>query len=256
MSLMSLAIAVVEHAPCLDAVTKAGVSFLGGRSRRQLAASPEAEKEGCLVGAHSIIERGWGYPSLRMTARLPNSRITAVSNSQSLRVFRKDKAPACGPGNLTIVNDGMSVFDAGQRFGRIVSVESFEHMSNWRALLARTRRWLIRDGRLFLHVFTQHAHFYCFDQAEEADWIARHFFTGGIMPAHFLPHRFASLYEVEQEWRWSGEISAVLDRVYGTAEALWRRYWRLFFLAKPSLFGHAGGLEWGVGHYRLAPAAS
>jgi hypothetical protein len=196
MSLMSLAIAVavVDHAPCPDSATKVGVSFLGGRSRRQLAASPVAEKEGCLVRAHSMIERALGSLSLRMTARLPNSRIAAVSNSQSLRIFRKDKAPACGPGNLTIVNDSMSVFDAGQRFRRIVSVESFEHMPNWRALLARTRRWLIRDGRLFLHVFTQHARFYCFEQTEGADWMAWHFFTGGVVPAHVLPHRFASLY--------------------------------------------------------------
>ena len=31
---------------------------------------------------------------------------------------------------------------------------------------------------------------YRFDHADPADWIAQHFFTGGIMPAHDLPHRF------------------------------------------------------------------
>ena len=33
---------------------------------------------------------------------------------------------------------------------------------------------------------------------------------------------------------------------------LWRRRWRLFFLATAGLFGHANGDEWGVSHYRFA----
>ncbi|MGB3864054.1 MAG: SAM-dependent methyltransferase, partial [Xanthobacteraceae bacterium] len=35
---------------------------------------------------------------------------------------------------------------------------------------------------------------------------------------------------------------------------LWRQRWRLFYLATAGLFGHAGGEEWGVSHYRLRPA--
>ena len=34
---------------------------------------------------------------------------------------------------------------------------------------------------------------------------------------------------------------------------LWRRRWRLFFLATAGLFGHSRGEEWGVSHYRLKP---
>ena len=45
----------------------------------------------------------------------------------------------------------------------------------------------------------------------------------------------------------------ILESVYGADARLWRRRWRLFFLATAGLFGHAGGGEWGVGHYRLAP---
>jgi cyclopropane-fatty-acyl-phospholipid synthase len=35
---------------------------------------------------------------------------------------------------------------------------------------------------------------------------------------------------------------------------LWRRRWRLFFLATSGLFGHAQGDAWGVHHYRLRAA--
>jgi cyclopropane-fatty-acyl-phospholipid synthase len=128
------------------------------------------------------------------------------------------------------------------------------------------------DGRLFLHVFTHKDRSYRFDADDRTDWIAKHFFTGGIMPAHDLPHRFGDLFRVEQEWRWSGthyrrtafdwlanfdrdidQIRPVLTNVYGKYASLWLRRWRLFFLSTAGLFGHDNGEVWGVGHYLLAP---
>jgi cyclopropane-fatty-acyl-phospholipid synthase len=149
----------------------------------------------------------------------------------------------------------------------------FEHMANWRALLARARTWLTPQGRLFLHVFTHQSAPYRFDHRDPTDWIARHFFTGGIMPSHGLIQRFSDLFDVEAEWGWKGthyqrtandwlmnfdrnqaQILPVLRGVYGVDAPLWLRRWRLFFLATAGLFGHAGGLEWGVSHYRLRPS--
>ncbi len=49
-------------------------------------------------------------------------------------------------------------------------------------------------------------------------------------------------------------IDPILRKVYGADAALWRRRWRLFFLATSGLFGHAGGDAWGVNHYRLSPS--
>lgn len=228
-----------------------------------------------LADGHTILELGcgWGSLSLHMAARYPRARIVAVSNSHSQRAYVTDQAKLRGLGNLTIVTADMNDFvPTTTGFDRIVSVEMFEHMSNWRALLARTRDWLAPDGRLFLHVFTHRSRSYRFDHLDPADWIARHFFTGGIMPARDLPHRFPDLYAVEAEWHWSGNhyrdtaldwlanfdaeserIDAILASVYGEDAPLWRRRWRLFFLATAGLFGHADGKEWGVGHYRLTP---
>jgi cyclopropane fatty-acyl-phospholipid synthase-like methyltransferase len=42
------------------------------------------------------------------------------------------------------------VFAPDTRFDRIVSVEMFEHMMNWRQLMSRVRAWLKPDGRFFL----------------------------------------------------------------------------------------------------------
>ncbi|ESQ73763.1 cyclopropane-fatty-acyl-phospholipid synthase family protein [Asticcacaulis sp. AC402] len=212
---------------------------------------------------------GWGSLSLYMAQKYPGSRFTAVSNSHSQRQFILSEANRLGVKNLNVVTADMNDFASQDRFDRIVSVEMFEHMSNWQALLARARSWLNDDGRLFLHVFTHRKHSYRF-RNDGSDWIGKYFFTGGIMPAQDLPHRFPDLFEVENEWRWSGDhyrrtamdwldnfdaeqgrILPILRAVYGRQAGLWRRRWRLFFLATAGLWGHAGGAEWGVGHYRL-----
>ena len=55
-----------------------------------------------------------------------------------------------------------------------------------------------------MHVFTHRSGAYLFDRADGEDWIAQHFFTGGVMPSHHLIRQYADLFEVEKEWRWSG----------------------------------------------------
>ena len=215
---------------------------------------------------------GWGSLSLYMAEIYPASRIVSVSNSQSQRHYIQAQAARRGLANLTVITADMNDFAPDAvAFDRIVSVEMFEHMSNWRGLLARARGWLKPDGRLFLHVFTHRSRSYRFKHDGD-DWIGKYFFTGGIMPAHDLPHRFADLFAVEAEWRWSGEnyrrtaldwldnfddqqarIMPILRDVYGRDAGLWRRRWRLFFMATAGLWGHAGGAEWGVGHYQLMP---
>ena len=216
---------------------------------------------------------GWGSLSLWMAQHFPNSSITSVSNSASQGEFIRGRAKALGLSNLTVVTADMNDFEAAGRFDRVVSVEMFEHMSNWRALLTKVRGWLKADGRLFIHIFTHRTGPYRFDVEDEADWIAQHFFAGGVMPSHGLMAEFPDLFTVEQDWRWSGThyektalhwlenydrniatIRPVLQSVYGDKATLWHRRWRLFFLATAGLFGHRGGAEWGVSHYRLRPA--
>ncbi len=160
-----------------------------------------------LADGQRILELGcgWGSLSLTMAARYPGATITAVSNSHSQRAFIEGEAARLGLTNLTIVTSDMNDFAPEGQFDRIVSVEMFEHMANWRALLTRVRSWLKADGRLFIHVFTHRTGSYRFDAADKTDWIAQHFFTGGLMPGHGLIRQFPDLFTVEDEWRWSGE---------------------------------------------------
>lgn len=216
---------------------------------------------------------GWGSLSLLMAERYPASRIVSVSNSTAQRRYIEVEIARRGLANLSVVTADMNGFAPAGTFDRIVSVEMFEHMSNWRMLLKRARSWLEPEGRLFIHVFSHRASAYRFDHADKADWIARHFFTGGVMPSHGLVRQFPGSFTVERAWRWSGrhyertaldwlgnldkhrnEITRIFAGTYGREAALWMRRWRLFFLATAGLFGHAGGEEWGVSHYLLRPA--
>ena len=217
---------------------------------------------------------GWGSLTLYMAERFPTAQIVAVSNSAPQRAYIEGQAKAAGFTNVTIITADMNDFQPEGVFDRVVSVEMFEHMANWTTLLARVRSWLNADGRLFVHVFTHRSQPYRFDKADKSDWIAQHFFTGGIMPSRGLIAQFPESFSLEQQWHWSGRhyqqtavhwlenfdanlprIDQLLRDVYGDLAPLWRRRWRLFYLATAGLFGHANGDAWGVSHYLLKPAA-
>lgn len=242
------------------------------------AALAETCAHAALMDGQRVLELGcgWGSLSLWMAERYPRSSITAVSNSHGQRRHIEAQARARGLTNLTVITCDMNDFtpDAGgEGFDRIVSVEMFEHMANWRALLTRAHGWLKPDGRMFIHIFTHRDAPYRFDHTDSGDFIAQHFFTGGVMPSRGLMRQFPDLFRVEQEWTWSGvhyqrtadhwlaNMDANADRVmelmretYGADAALWRRRWRRFYLATAGLFGNDGGNTWAVSHYLLKPA--
>lgn len=258
-----------KYSSCLYATPAATLA-----QAEETALSETAQHAG-LADGQSILELGcgWGSLSLWMARTFPNARIVSVSNSQSQRAFIEARAAERQLRNLQVITADMNTFAAPHQADRVVSVEMFEHMANWRPLLERIRAWLTPEGRFFFHVFTHRNAPYRFDKTDKADWIAQHFFTGGIMPSHGLIREFGDLFKVEEEWRWNGEhyahtardwlanfdcnrteIAAILRRVYSDEANIWARRWRLFLLATEGLFGHDHGEPWGISHYRLAPA--
>lgn len=210
---------------------------------------------------------GWGALALWAAARYPHAAITAVSSSRTQRAFIEDEARRRGLANLTVVTADVTTFVLPERaFDRVVAVEMFEHVRNYERLLARIARWLDRDGALFVHVFAHARHAYPFEDAGRTDWMAREFFTGGLMPSAQLLHHFQADLQIVDEWHLAGthyartaeawyanlmarrgEITAIL----GDARRFQR--WRVFFLACAELFGYRGGREWIVAHYLFRP---
>ncbi len=219
---------------------------------------------------------GWGSLTLWMARQYPGSRILAVSNSAPQRRFIETECRRQGLHHVQVVTADMNDFAPGRSFHRVVSLEMFEHMRNHRLLLSRIASWLQPGGRLFMHIFCHRRWTYFFETGDRGDWMARHFFTGGLMPAVDLPDRFTSTMSVVQKWTVNGvhyqktleawlhnldrrrqQALAVLKDVYPQGESgLWLQRWRMFMMACSELFGYNQGHEWLVGHYLMEPPAN
>ena len=252
-----------------------GVETLGDAERAMLDLTAARAQ---LADGQNVLELGcgWGSLSLYMAEHFPNSSITGVSNSASQREYILEQAKLRGLGNLNIITADMNAFSPGVtgHFDRVVSVEMFEHMRNYQVLMQRVSTWLKPDGLLFIHVFAHQTVAYPFEAKGSGDWMAEHFFTGGIMPsAGLLPVFQRDMWLVKQ-WNVSGthyqrtseewllltdqhreEILQLFAGVYGEAEALrWLVRWRVFFMACAELFGYSDGEEWLVCHYLFEKA--
>lgn len=215
---------------------------------------------------------GWGSLTLWMAERYPASRITAVSNSAPQRLHIQAEAACRGLSNVEVITADMNDFEAESgRFDRVVSVEMFEHMRNYDRLTEKVARWLKPDGKAFVHIFCHRNFTYPFETDGAADWMGRHFFTGGIMPATDLLNQFDRHLKVVRKFDWNGRhyqktaedwlvnldrrkeaVREILASVAGREEAdRTLNRWRVFFLAVAELFGYSGGEEWFVSHYLL-----
>lgn len=211
---------------------------------------------------------GWGSLTLWMAEKYPQARITAVSNSRPQREFILAEAARRGLRPPTVVTADVNNLTLDTRFDRVVSVEMFEHVKNYRTLLSRIASWLKADGRLFVHIFSHARIAYHF---EKDDWIGRYFFTGGTMPSDDLLLHFTDDLVVREHWRVGGEHYARSARAwlnnldsnhsralealaphYGYRARAWFNRWRTFFIACEELWGLNEGREWIVSHYLFA----
>jgi cyclopropane-fatty-acyl-phospholipid synthase len=237
----------------------------------EAAALAETCARASLADGQRILELGcgWGSLSLWMAERFPGSRITAVSNSHSQRMFITAEAAARGLGNLEVITCDFNDFETAGRFDRVVSVEMFEHLRNWPRAFSNIARWLNPQGRFFMHVFAHREAPYPFEVRDASDWMSRYFFSGGMMPSDDLALRCQDDLRLLSQWRWNGrhyaktsaawlarmdarrdELMPLLVAVYGESEApIWWTRWRLFFISVEELFGYAEGGQWWVGHY-------
>lgn len=218
-----------------------------------------------LRDGQTVLELGCGWGSLTefMARRFPASRILAVSNSASQREFIQ----GLGLANVEVQTCDINRFEPPRQYDRIVSIEMFEHLRNYRLLFQRLESWLEPGGKLFCHIFCHRTLAYLF---EGQGWMERHFFAGGTLPSAALFLQCCGGLEPEGHWLVDGthyqrtalawldnlrreraRVMEVFGGVYGAQARMWFRRWELFFLACAGFFGYAGGREYLVGHYRF-----
>ena len=226
-----------------------------------------------IENGQSILELGCGWGSLTcfMAKKFPKNNIIAVSNSKDQKLFIEARCKKEGIKNISVITADMNEFSIDTKFDRIVSIEMFEHMRNYQALLKKVASFLNNNGKLFIHIFSHEYLVYPFENKNDGDWMAREFFSGGMMPSHKLLLYFQDNFTIESSWRLSGShyektslhwlkkmdlnrlaIIKIFEKTYGVENAsVWFQRWRIFFMSCEKLFGYNNGREWGVSHYRF-----
>ena len=212
---------------------------------------------------------GWGSLSLYLAQKYPKSKITGVSNSNSQRKFIEEVAYERGLQNLKIITKDINSFNADEKFDRVISIEMFEHTKNSKKLMNSINKWLNSDGLFFMHVFAHKDNPYYFDTKQKNAWMAKYFFTGGMMPNHNLFKDLNSDLNYQKSWMLSGthyektsnawlekmdlnkrKILELFKRKNSNSMAKKKfHFWRLFFIACAEIFGYDEGGEWVVSHH-------
>ncbi|KAH9942400.1 S-adenosyl-L-methionine-dependent methyltransferase [Epithele typhae] len=222
---------------------------------------------------------GWGSLSLYLAQKYPKSKITGLSNSRTQKEYIDRKAKERGLTNLEIITADVNTFDfnGSRAFDRIFSIEMFEHMKNYKALMSKVASWLrptngTEESLFFLHIFCHKSIPYHFELGD--GWMARMFFSGGTMPSHDLMLYFQDDLTHIRSWFINGkhygrtsehwleiqdanakvgiselEKDAVAQGFDKSEGRIAFNRWRVFYLTVAEFFAMNDGQEWGVGHY-------
>jgi len=257
-----------RHLKYSSACWDGGAASLDDAEQRMLALYAERAQ---LADGQRVLDLGcgWGSFSLWAADRYPGSSFTAVSNSTGQRDYIEAQAVGRGLHNIRVITADVNDLRLDAEFDRVISVEMFEHVRNYTLLLQRIASWLAVDGKLFVHIFCHRNLLYPFEADGDANWMARYFFTGGLMPAADTLLFFQEDLQIERRWSLSGSnyqktarawldnldrhgnaVTEALQPAYGEAEVgRWVQRWRMFFMACEEMFGYRDGSEWLVCHY-------
>ena len=214
---------------------------------------------------------GWGALTLWLVDNFPNVKITSVSNSNSQREYITQRLSTLGKANrVDVITNDINDFEPGKTFDRIISIEMMEHIRNHSRLFENISSWLVKDGQVLTHVFAHKTLSYDFDPNGADDWMAKYFFTGGMMPSHSTLPKAAKGFQLVEQDIWPGKhyestsmawlrnmdmnkssILNIFQQCYKNDYMLWWNRWRMFFLAVAELFGYSEGNEWGVVQQRF-----
>ena len=213
---------------------------------------------------------GWGSLSLFLAERFPNCNVYSVSNSKDQIEHIENIAKEKNLKNIHPEVQDVNSLSLEKEFDRVVSIEMFEHMRNYKDLLEKVNHFLKPDGLLFIHIFCHKETAYLYEESGEKDWMTRNFFRGGIMPSNDIFSYFDA-FDVKKIWRVNGaqytrtldEWLKIHDQKKEMIISIFKQHyqkpsihfyrWRLFYIACSEFFSINRGEEWFVSHYLLSP---
>ena len=212
---------------------------------------------------------GWGSFSFFVAKKYPNTNITSISNSNDQITYIKNEAQKRGLSNIKAIKMDVNNLDLDNHFDRIVSIEMFEHLRNYKSILKSLNKLLKPDGRLFIHIFCHKELTYFYELKNNFDWMTKYFFQGGIMPSRDIFEYFEDELVIINQWNINGNNYSktckawlnnhyknkkkILEiyRKYYDKPKIWYNRWRIFFLSCDAFFALNNGKEYFVSHYLL-----
>ena len=222
-----------------------------------------------IKNGHEVLDLGcgWGSFSLYVAEKYPNTNITSVSNSNDQITYIKNEAHKRGLSNIKAFRMDVNKLDLNKQFDRIVSIEMFEHLRNYKLILNSLNNALKLDGRLFIHIFCNKKLTYFYEMKNNLDWMTKYFFQGGIMPSKDIFEYFEDDLEIINQWDINGnhysktcrawlsnhyknkkKILDIFQKHYDNPK-IWFNRWRIFFLSCEAFFALNNGEEYFVSHY-------
>ena len=218
---------------------------------------------------HEVLDLGcgWGSFSLYVAKRYPDINITSVSNSSDQITYIKNEAHKKGLSNIKAFRMDVNNLELNKKFDRIVSIEMFEHLRNYKLILNYLNHALKPDGKLFIHIFCHKKLTYLYEMKNNLDWMTKYFFQGGIMPSKDIFQYFEDELEIINQWDINGnhysktckawlnnhyknkiKILDIFEKHY-EEPIIWFNRWRIFFLSCEAFFALNNGREYFVAHY-------
>tara|TARA_A100001388_G_scaffold267930_1_gene242552 strand:+ start:1801 stop:2853 length:1053 start_codon:yes stop_codon:yes gene_type:complete len=212
---------------------------------------------------------GWGSFSLYVAKKFPNSNITSISNSSDQISYIKNEAQKRGLLNIEAIRMDVNNLKLDNQFDRIISIEMFEHLRNYKLILNSLNELLKPDGRLFIHIFCHKKLTYFYELKNNLDWMTKYFFQGGIMPSMDIFKYFEDELIIINQWNINGNnysktCKAWLDNHYKNKRKIldifkkhydkpkiWYNRWRIFFLSCQAFFALNKGNEYFVSQFLL-----
>ena len=138
-----------------------------------------------IKNGHEVLDLGcgWGSFSLYVAERFTNLNITSVSNSNDQITYIQSEAHKRGLSNINALKMDVNNLQLDQKFDRIISIEMFEHLRNYKLIFNSIYHLLKSNGRLFIHIFCHKKLTYLYEVKNNLDWMTKYFFQGGIMPS-------------------------------------------------------------------------
>ena len=222
-----------------------------------------------IKNGHEVLDLGcgWGSFSFYVAEKYPNTNITSVSNSNDQITYIKNEAHKRGLSNIKAFRMDVNKLDLNKQFDRIVSIEMFEHLRNYKLILNSLNNALKLDGRLFIHIFCNKKLTYFYEMKNNLDWMTKYFFQGGIMPSKDIFEYFEDDLEIINQWDINGnhysktcrawlsnhyknkkKILDIFQKHYDNPK-IWFNRWRIFFLSCEAFFALNNGEEYFVSHY-------